>query len=74
MKFELEERQYGMELMITPESVEDTGKLLRFANNAKSERPEIYMSFSSSVECYITLKKVSSAKQTNSINPFRKKK
>jgi len=74
MKFELSDRVWGLELTMTPESVEDTGKLLRFANNAKSERPAIHMSFSSSVECYITLKKVSSAKQTNSINPFRKKK
>ena len=74
MKFELEERQYGMELILTPESVEDTAKLLRFSNNAKAEKPSIYMAFGNQVCCYVTLKKLCPAKQTNSINPFRKKK
>lgn len=36
MKIEYFEHQWGLELVMTPETPEEVGQLLRFCNNAKA--------------------------------------
>lgn len=74
MKFEYTERDGYFEMMLTPENVKEAAQLLRFSNNAKAEKPNVYFSFSSDTPwCSITMSKRTGHKSSNSINPFRKK-
>ncbi len=74
MKFEYAEREGMFELCITPETPKEVSELLRFSNNAKAQKPSVFLSFSSdNIWCSITMFKKKGNKAVNSINPFRKK-
>ena len=74
MKLEYQEGKYGLEINLKPETPKEAAQLLRFANNAKAEKPDIWFNFSSDEpNLQITMNKKRPAVQWNSINPFRKK-
>lgn len=71
MKIELKEGDYGVSIEVIPETVQECGILLRLANNAKREKPDIYFSFNKSNAApyaSIWLKKLNPMKQINSIS------
>ena len=69
MKLQFWEGKFGAEIKLTPETIEESSQLLRFTNNAKMEKPEIYFSFSGEQYCSIWIKKVAEKNQENSIRP-----
>lgn len=74
MKFQYNEREGYLEMLLTPENPKETAQLLRFSNNAKAQKPSVFLSFSSDEPwCSITMAKRVGNKADNSINPFRKK-
>lgn len=79
MKFEFIEGKYGTQITLIPETVEETGKLLRTAINAKSVPISIHYSFSDGDKamppephCNIWIGKVDPKKQFNSVSNKRK--
>jgi len=73
MKIEFIENGYGVNFTLYPETVEDSSQLLRFVNNAKLEKPEIYLSFHDNIRMEVFMSKIKSSVQQNSINPKRRK-
>lgn len=69
MKVEISEHDYGMDITLAPESVEEMAKLLRYSNNASAEKPTVQMSFSNEPYCWIFLKKRKMSVQKNLIQP-----
>jgi hypothetical protein len=68
MKTEIAERAFGLELNITPETLEETSLLFRFANNVKAEKPDVFLSFSSAKPwCSVVLKKLHPNKCINTV-------
>lgn len=68
MKVEIYEGPNGLNVNLTPETVEETAKLLRYANNARAEKPSVYFSFSSDKPYLdIWLTKVKESVQSNRI-------
>jgi hypothetical protein len=57
MKVEFEDNEDFTEISLTPESVEETAQLMRFAANTKRETPDIYMSFYGKVYCSVSTRK-----------------
>lgn len=70
----LDESKYGLNITLTPESVEDFALLLRFGMNALAEKPTVYVSFENKPYCDIWMKKRNERVQRNSINPNLKSK
>ncbi len=69
MKVEIQETQYGLDINLTPENLQEVSQLFRFTNNMKKEKPSVYMTFSDSqTKCYINMSKVNRSKQVNSIS------
>jgi len=67
MKTTFNENHNGLGIEIIPETPEDFAMLLRFANNAKRETPDIFLSFSSKVYMNVYMRKVRPSIQQNSI-------
>jgi hypothetical protein len=58
MKTEIFESDYGLNIKLTPEMVEETTMLLRYVRNASSEKPEVSFQFPTSIpHCDIWLPK-----------------
>jgi len=74
MKIQFLESGHGVNFTLYPETVEDSSQLLRFANNAKLENPEIYLSFHDKIRMEVFMSKIKPSVQQNSINPKRRKK
>ena len=79
MKFEFIEGKHGTQILITPETVEETGRLLRTSQNAKSLPVSIHYSFSDGdgatppePQCNIWIGKVDPKKQQNSVSNKRR--
>lgn len=75
MKLECSDGSYGLDITLTPETPEETSQLLRYTNNARSVRPDVWLNFSDKNKgphLSIVLKK-KQKNVWNSINPFRKK-
>jgi len=71
MKVEFSESEYGANITLTPESIFEVAQLVRFSKNARKEKPDIYMSFSSHEPvpyCSIWMSKVKPSVQVNSIS------
>ena len=72
MKFEFRENGNGLSLELRPETIEESNKLLRVANNAKAEKPSIYFSFSGDTPVFsLWIRKINEKNQTNSIRPYK---
>lgn len=70
MKFHYNENKWEFGVTLTPETPKEFAELLRISKNAKSEKPQMYFSFSTDEPtCNISIAKVVPEKQTNSINP-----
>lgn len=67
MKTIINESKYNLDITLEPETKEELLQLLRYASNAKKEKPYVYMSFKNEPYCYISLKKVKESVQINSI-------
>ncbi len=64
----IKESDYGLDLMITPETPAEVAQLLRFSNNAKKQAARVCFSFhSDDPYCNISLRKISKKQQQNSI-------
>jgi len=75
MKVTIEERNNGLELEFYPETIEEVGTLFRFANNAKREPADIFLTFNSDKPYMnVYMRKIRPSVQQNSINPKRRKK
>jgi hypothetical protein len=72
MKTEFNESDYGLEIDITPETVEEVAMLFRFAKNANSQKPDVWMNFEKKVHCSLWLHKRKLSVQSNSIRPTTK--
>lgn len=57
MKVEFFDGDLGSELLLTPETMEETAALLRFSSNASAQKPEIYLSFYKNIYCNVWIKK-----------------
>jgi len=73
MKTTFVENTSGLGIEIIPETPEDFAMLLRFANNAKRETPDIFLSFSNKVYMNVYMRKIRPSIQQNLINPKRRK-
>lgn len=72
MKVEIFENEHGLSIDIQPETVEESNKLLRFANNVKSEKPSVVYYFSgNSPTLSVWMKKVKESVQVNSIRKYQ---
>lgn len=69
MKVEVFENKFGLDIQMSPETMEEVSMLTRYALNANSEKPNVYMSFSSNPNLSIWLKKRKEKAQINSIRP-----
>lgn len=69
MKLIINESEYGTNIELKPETVEEMGQLLRMAKSSKKEKPGITVCFGQSQqpECNIWFKKVKAAKQDNAL-------
>ncbi len=79
MKFEFIEGKHGTQLIITPETVEETGRLLRTSQNAKVQPVSIHYTFAAGdgekpqdPHCAIWIGKVEPQKQQNSVSNKRR--
>ena len=68
MTTKIKETEYSLEINLIPESMSDLALLLRFANNSKRDKPDIFLSFSNEPYCNISLAKVKKQNQINSIS------
>lgn len=75
MKFELIEGKHGTQITITPETVEETGKLLRTSKNAKALPISIFYDFGDGDGktvndpcCNIWIGKINPKNQRNSVS------
>lgn len=71
MKIEFIENKWGVRIELRPETIDEAGQLLRFVKNAKAEKPSLYLSFSGSPVCRLSMSKIKETVQTNSIAPGR---
>lgn len=70
MKLTYRESDYGFDVELTPETPKEVSELARFTLNAKAEKLNVTMFFSSNEpSCSIWMKKVKKAAQYNSIRP-----
>ncbi len=74
MKTEIDENEYGMWLTFHPETVEDASMLLRFANNAKLQKPGVFLAFRDKIWLEVSMLKVRPKVQVNTISPRQRKK
>jgi hypothetical protein len=72
MKTEFDDSDYGLNITIQPETVEEFATLLRYAKNANSEKPEVYISFKKRTYLNLWLRKRKPSVQNNNINPKTK--
>jgi hypothetical protein len=72
MKATFDDSEYGLQISIEPETVKETGMLLRFAKNANSEKPNVYLTFKENIFCNIWLNKRKPSVQNNIISPSTK--
>lgn len=68
MKTKINDSDYGLNITIEPETIKEFATLLRYARNANSEKPGVYLSFRDSPFCNIWLKKRKPSVQRNAIN------
>ena len=66
---EISESEYGLNIEIKPETVEEVAMLLRYAKNAKAEKPDVSFSFYTKPYLSLWCKKVKKSVQENSIRP-----
>ena len=66
------ETERGLELQITPETVEENAILLRYGINAKAEKPDVFYGFQKEPYLSVWLKKKAKSAQVFSIAPSRK--
>lgn len=70
MKIVVTENKYGLSVQIQPETIEESNMLLRFTNNARSEKPSITFYLSGEKqELNLWLRKVNERNQSNAIRP-----
>ena len=69
MKTIINEWEEGFEITFEPETIEETTALMRFANNAKAEKPYVSFNYKSEPYMYVYMKKISKNKQSNGIEP-----
>lgn len=69
MKLEFTENDYGADITLLPETVDEFAKLARLAKNASSQKPSVYLSFRNTPHCYIRIHKRKPSVQINSIEP-----
>lgn len=71
MKIEFFENDHGLNFSMYPESVEELAQLMRFAKNAKAEKPNVFLTFDSDKdpEMNIWLTKIKKESQRNIIKP-----
>jgi len=69
MKAEFNDWTEGFEITFKPDTKEELLMLMRYANNAKAEKPFVWVSFGDEPYCYIHLKKISESVQNNTLKP-----
>jgi len=67
MKVEFFENEYGIDITLLPENVEEMTGLLRYAKNAANVKPDIYFSFKNEPHLAVHLTKIKLSVQSNSI-------
>jgi len=72
MKTTVYENENGLNLHIEPETIQEMAKLLRFAKNAKAEKPSVTMHFGNEPVCTIWMGKITPSKQSSWIRPNNK--
>jgi len=72
MKIEFFENMFGASFSLTPETPAEVAQVLRFTRNAKAEKPDVKVYFSSDQPtCNIWMRKVQEKSQVNSISNRR---
>lgn len=66
------ENEFGLEIELTPETVEETAMLLRYNQNCNSEKPLVYFSISRIPYLSLWLKKKKKSVQSFSIRAGNK--
>lgn len=75
MKFKFEENNYGMSVTLIPETPLEVAKLFRFTNNAKQEKPDVFLSFAGDEPyLHVSMRKIADRKRCNSVSPRRRAK
>lgn len=70
MKVEFTDWDYGSEIMLVPENMEEVCGLLRMSKNASSKKPELYFSFRNNEPfCSLVIDKRKPSVQIKSIKP-----
>lgn len=69
MMIEMFNRDWGTEFVITPETPVEVAELFRLTNNAKSEKPDMFLSFNGKPYVSITMNKVAEKVRVNSVRP-----
>ena len=70
MKFEFNEHKNGINIALIPETPKEMSELARYANNAKSKPPMVWMTFSENPRLSISLDKVSEKRQKGGIGNY----
>jgi hypothetical protein len=68
MKIEFTENEWGVWFEVRPETPEEVSQLARYALNASSEKPEVYMTFDKAPQLTVSHQK-RKEKKRSSINP-----
>lgn len=68
----INEGDYGLDIELTPETVEETAMLLRYSQNCNSEKPQVYFSFRKLPYLSIWLKKKKPSVQVYSLKASNK--
>ena len=70
MKLQHNEGDHGLELNLEPETLKEVSQLFRFANNAKREKPYVYLSFNGDTPYLnIYMRKKRGPKVSNTVHP-----
>ena len=72
METKIDDSDYGLNIIIQPETVEEFATLLRYAKNANSEKPDVFVSFRNNPYLNLWLKKRKPSVQNNVVNPNMK--
>lgn len=68
MKITFTENKMYINFELSPETPEEVSQLVRFTQNVKAEKPDVYLSFSGAPCCTLTMMKIREGIQRNSIS------
>lgn len=70
MKATIQDSEYGLNIILEPETKDEVLQMLRYSSNAKKEKPSVFFVFSKEPYLNIWLKKKAISVQSNSISSY----